>query len=333
MIQQKGRTELWWLACAVGALLHLGGVRAVAQDLEVTVELSEEQSDIKAILQDVGRRMQSLAKNIESSQPDDARRMREAADRIQSSDLNRVFDDIGSLLGSAQFVEALGQQGRALDELDAIIELLERVKFESQEVDKRLSDLEKLRKEAGKLAGSQEKLLRKTRQHLDREKAFEALKSLKGAVSELEKNQAELNQGADPEKLDSEATRADARALQQALQLAKELQEGQDQINKAVGELPSEESSLEEVRALVRQLDGLIGRGEELQAGTQRAQELAGKLSNPEAEGAEELGARDSKGASGESGEQEGKDSKGASGESGEQGGKDSKGASGESGE
>ena len=327
MIQKKGpiqlgRPQLWWLGCIASALVHLGGPRAVAQDLQVTVELSEEQSDIKAILQDVGRRMQHLAKKIEPSQPDDARRMREAADRIQSSDLNRIFDDIGSLLGSAQFIEALGHQGRAIDELDAIIKLLERAKFESEEVDQRLRDLEKLRQEAEKLAGSQDKLLRKTRQHLEREKALEQLKSLKKAVSELEENQTQLNQGTDPEKLDPGATRADAKALQQALQLTKELREGQEKINKNVGGLPSEETSLEEVRALVRQLDDLIARAGELQAGTQGAQELAGKISSPEdagAQGREDAGAqgREDAGAQGSEGAGEKEKDAGAQGSAG----------------
>src|SRR5262245_35459687 len=172
-----------------------------ASKTEFSAELSDEQKDIKTILQDMGRRMDRLAEKLLSTQPDDAKRLLGAAEKIRSSRLDELLETISNLLKDSSFLDALTKEDRALSELDELISLLEKSKFENDNLEKELGEIEKLRQETGKIVSKQESLLQKTRRFLERLDAAKSIEQLKNDVSQLKAEQPASNAAKNRDKL------------------------------------------------------------------------------------------------------------------------------------
>ncbi|HVR73558.1 MAG TPA: hypothetical protein VMT52_04475 [Planctomycetota bacterium] len=274
-----------FLTLAVLVLVPLGLRSPRAQDATLSAELSEEQRNLKELLFDLGGRMQSLAKKLEAGQPEDAKRLREAADRIHNSDLARVFDDIASLLGSASFVEAVGRQDGALSQIDAIIALLERSRFGGDDVEKLREEIEKKLRETGEIAGKQKSLLDRTREILERAAAVAGLKDVKQEVADIQKEQAGLHEGADPAGLDAGADKADEAAMKEALESVRKIQAGQESVNTRLAALPPGKSPIQEMRDMVSRLDELLDAASSLVEGTEGVRDAEMDLKDFAAEG------------------------------------------------
>jgi hypothetical protein len=245
---------------------------------EFAAELSDEQRDIKTILLDMGRRMDRLADKLRATQPDDAKRLASAAEKIRSSRLDELLETISGLLKDASFLDALTKEDRALNELDELISLLEKSKFENENLEKELGEIEKLRRETGKLASKQETLLQKTRKFLEGLNAAKSIERLKNEVSELKAQQSALNQGKDPDKLDPEGSRADEESLEKAMQLARELLSGQEKANERQGSLSQENLPIPETRSFRDRVTDLLNKADQLVAGTEEARKAQGEL-------------------------------------------------------
>lgn len=283
-----------FLALAVLLLVPCGPRSPYAQDATLSAELSEEQRNLKDLLFDLGGRMQSLAKKLEASQPDDAKRLRDAADKIHNSDLARVFDDITSLLGSASFVEAVGRQDGAIHQIDAIIALLERSRFGGDEVEKLREEVEKKLRETGEIAGKQKSLLDRTREFLEKAAAVASLKDVKKDVADIQKEQAGLQAGADLATLDAGADKADEAAVKEALEAVRKLQAGQESVNTRLAALPPGKSPLKEMRDMVSRLDELLEAASSLVEGTEGVRDAEQDLKDSAGKGPE-AGARPGK--------------------------------------
>ena len=108
----------WGVACWVavcGLPLRGTGVRAAEQGSD----LADRQKDMGSQLQDIARRMTRLADRIQKGQPEEAGRLRDAAERIRVTRIEELFDRISELLRRPSFLEALGRQEEAIRELDA----------------------------------------------------------------------------------------------------------------------------------------------------------------------------------------------------------------------
>ena len=78
----KHRVSIRIVTCAVLAL----GLIAVPGGLRPDdAELPEEQGDIKDVILDLRGKMESLARKLEEGQPDEAKRLREAAERMRNA--------------------------------------------------------------------------------------------------------------------------------------------------------------------------------------------------------------------------------------------------------
>src|SRR5213593_1354693 len=119
----------------------------ISKRADLSAELSDEQARVKAVLLDVCRSMDRLADKLRATQPDDAERLTSAAKKIRSSRLDDLLESISELLKEASFLDALTKEDRAVSELDELIHLLEKAKFENENLERELSETEKLRNE------------------------------------------------------------------------------------------------------------------------------------------------------------------------------------------
>lgn len=263
----------------IGLLGAGAWARGQGQDPAPSGELSDETRQIRSELKDVGLRLERLAKGLAEKEPEDAQRMLDAVNKIHRADLGRVLDDISALLLKSSFVEALGRQERALEEIDAIIAILEKARFETPEdLDKKSQEVKELLQATAELAKKQDTLLEKTRKVLDLQGAMEALKDLQREISQIKETQSGLNDGKDPEKLDPAAQKADENALQQALDSASRLRAQQEKIDLERGQLPPERLPIGELKELVQKLDELIEEGKQLAADTTKVGDEAAAL-------------------------------------------------------
>ena len=274
-LRRYGKITLWLaFACC-----H--GVSGWAQEgAEAAAELSQEEQEIRAGLQDVGFRIRQLSNKLQATDPDDATRMRAAADRIHGSDLGKALEEISALLRRANFVEALGRQDKALEELDSILEILERTKFEqAEDLEKKANELAALEKQAAQLATRQSSLLDKTKEFLDRLRAVAQMKDLSKDVADLKKSQSDLQSSQGSDKPQSETASADQKALESARDLAQRLLDRQKQLNGDLKKAPGESRPLEELRSLVEAMERLLHEGESV---AQRQEALSAKPSGAE---------------------------------------------------
>lgn len=235
-------------ACALAAA-------PLAFGAEVSEELERRQRDVKGLLRDVAGRMESLAKRIEAGEPEEARRVREAAERVRVSGIDGLLDEIARLISDRNFLEAVGKQDAALKELDEIIALLERAKFRESEGGAQSEANEALRREIERIAGKQERLLRATREHIERKAAKETLRRLAEELSKLEAEQARLNAG------DAEAAaaseREDSETLDRASAFVEKLLEAERRIAERAGGLKDRAAEAARGAELAKRLEEL----------------------------------------------------------------------------
>ncbi|MGQ9590056.1 MAG: hypothetical protein ACUVYA_07155, partial [Planctomycetota bacterium] len=224
---------------------------------ELSEELERRQRDVKGLLRDVAGRMESLAKRIQAGEPEEARRVREAAERVRVSGIDGLLDEIARLIADRNFLEAVGKQDAALKELDDIIALLEKAKFRGAEDGAESAANEALRKEIERIAGRQERLLRATRDHLERKAAKEALRRLAEELSKLEAEQARLNQGDAEAAAGSE--RQDSETLDRAAVFVGKLLEAERRVAKLAGGLRDRAAEAARGTEIAKRLEGLSG--------------------------------------------------------------------------
>ncbi len=260
-------------------LAGLGSPSVGGEDRLPPAELSEETQQIRTELQDVGLRLQSLAKKVEATDAEDAKRMLEAADKIHGSDLGRVIDEISGLLSKSNFIEAVSRQDRAMEELDAIIRILERAQFEAPEdLERKAEELKALLQAAGLMAKKQDSLLQKTKDFIDRKLALDGLKDLKSDLARIKDAQTKLNEGADPEKVDPGAEAADQKALGEAEETAKRLKAEQEAINDRLSKLGGKNLPIGDLKALKEKLDALLAEGDKLASEAEQARDAEQEL-------------------------------------------------------
>ena len=284
----KQRPRSWaaaWLR--VGGLLFLGALTVFAlpaapSEAEETSDLPQRQANIRAILVETSKRMDRLAERLEAAQPDDAKRLREAAEKIRNPQVNDLFGNISTLLKSLDLLDAVVQQDRAIVELDSIIQFLEGSRTADAQLDKAIEALKDARLEAGKLARKQESLLQKTQEFLEKSGNLKALQQLETELSELQEKQSGLNEGKDPESLDPSAREMDEEALRSALALSKELLDEQQRISQKTEGLPTESLPIKEAKDLATRLAELGTKAEDLVARIGEADKGAeGKTKEP----------------------------------------------------
>ena len=271
------------ITCLAWALSLSWFGKTPAQDRLPPAELGEEAQQIRTELQDVGLRLQSLAKKVEATDAEDARRMLEAADKIHGSDVGRAIDEISTLLSKANFIEALSREEKVLEELDAILRILERTQFEKPEdLERKAEELRDLLRATGLVTKKQEGLLQKTKDFLDRMKALESLRDLQTDLSQIKEAQSNLNQGADPEKVAPGAEAADQKALLEAQETARRLKTEQEALNDRLSKLGGKNLPIADLRAIKEKLDALVADGEQLaDAGEQARKAESERLSVP----------------------------------------------------
>lgn len=255
------------LSFAVLALALCPAARLHGEDSD----LPEEQGDIKDVILDLRGKMESLARKLDDGQPDEAKRLREAAERMRTARMDDLLEEVTRLLTSSSFLEAIGRQDTVIKELDTIIGLLERSRFDGQELESKLESIAQAALEAAKLSRSQEDLLSKTREALSRREGVESLRGMQKEVAKLRDLQAGLNQGKSPEELDPGADAADAKELESAAALLEKLVEKQRRTQEDVARLPGKDLPIRSARELAQRLDDLVRRAGEIVDGGEEA--------------------------------------------------------------
>ncbi|MCZ6794676.1 MAG: hypothetical protein O7J95_13795, partial [Planctomycetota bacterium] len=258
------RVVLWTLSCLLVGLPGSRGQDNPPPGSEKGRRLAGEQEDIKEDVVEIERRLGKLATELEGSEPDEAERLRKAAQKIQISRLPATLEQIQGFLRDHAFHEALAREETAIQLLREVVQLLEDQPFESSNVDKVVGKLKARRLAVRKLIGRQSSLLEKLQSFLERLKDAAALGALRSALEHLTAEQERLRDGEDPEAIDPAGFREDQEKLQRALELAKRLQADQERVNRGLSQLPDPDAGLREGREALEALGDLIERARSL---------------------------------------------------------------------
>ena len=226
--------------------------------------LAGKQENIKKIVEEVANRMTQLANSIADTEPEDAKRLRDAEQMIQTAQLPKTLATIESFLKDRAFFEALTRQEDALKHLDAIIALLEARQFETEDFSEARQRIEKKRQAIQQLAGKQENLLKKTQSARDQASEAKSLSQLKEQLDNLLNQQLRMNRGESADSIDPESSQKDQDLLEKGRELADRLAREQQRVNEELTKLPERDLGIREGREVLQQLDSLIDQAQEL---------------------------------------------------------------------
>ncbi|HLU49589.1 MAG TPA: hypothetical protein VK116_15935, partial [Planctomycetota bacterium] len=163
----------------------LGSTPRPLEAEDVRDELVAEQEDVKEVILQVSRRMVQLAQELEAEEPEEAKRLRDAARLLEEHQVPRSLDEIRSFLSDGAFIEALTRQDEVLVHMKEILALLENRLFEDPADAAELERIREEREAIARLASAQEKLLEKTRNARGRENDVRSLRELLDALRNL----------------------------------------------------------------------------------------------------------------------------------------------------
>ncbi|MBN1442876.1 MAG: hypothetical protein JXA90_09210, partial [Planctomycetes bacterium] len=288
--------RLAWRAAGCAVILLAAPLRAESASPSPQGErLAREQDDIGEIVAELRKKMESLAVQIEETQPEDARLLREAATAMEVSELSKTFDVIRTYLQRNDLLEAFVRQGSVLEQLDEIITLLEDRRLSRDSFREELDSIRRQRAGTRQLIGRQRSLLEKTREVLEQAEQVGALKDLREELDRLRDQQERLGRGEDPDSIDPEGARTDDRLLGEALEEARALEQRQGRIEEGMRSLSAGPGDLARRRRFLEDLDEAIARARALAARADRLKaELAGETGPAEARETPEGGAEGS---------------------------------------
>ncbi|MEM7235998.1 MAG: hypothetical protein AAF517_27780, partial [Planctomycetota bacterium] len=155
-------------AFLIASLFSLSTLPAVsfAQEARLDsegLELGPEQEELAEVVRELTQRMEKLAKTLETKEPEDADRLRSAAQEIRKAGLAGSMKEIQQFLGRRDFLDALTKEEEVLKQLRGVVDLLDARSFEEPATREDIQKLDKKRKELKAIADAQENLLNETR--------------------------------------------------------------------------------------------------------------------------------------------------------------------------
>ena len=236
---------------------------AQGEDKDRSRELSREQEQIRAIVLKLADDMDKVADKLEASEPQDAERLRAGARQIRTQRLPDTLAQIEGMLSNKAFISAVSRQNEAIKIIDDILAVLEASQFSESRAGQQLEKLKEQRELTGKLKQEQERLL-ETRKFLSEKQAAEGLQDLTDLISEVLKMQEGLVKGDPAEKIDTEGAGKDRKALDEAIEAARDLQGLQKRVNDGLNKLPrgeereKDQREIADARKAIENLDELI---------------------------------------------------------------------------
>ncbi|MBI4583949.1 MAG: hypothetical protein HY717_07995 [Planctomycetes bacterium] len=161
-------------------------------------ELAKDQKEVRELLQEVRRQIEHLADELKARQPEDAKRLLEATDKIQKLQLENGLTDLVKIFGESNLLISLETQERVIKNIQEIIEILEARKFQEKDLENQLQKLGDSRREVGQLRREQETLLKKAEDFLKNLAGLNALRDLKSRLDALTRMQSALFSPLDP---------------------------------------------------------------------------------------------------------------------------------------
>ena len=224
--------------CALVLVCVFCGVSGAQTTQGSTRELSRDQDSVRALVASIASKMRSVAKTLEKSSPDEAKKLRDAAQIMDTRQLAENLTTIRDLLKNEQFLAALSKQDRAVETIDSILVVLEAQQFAGvKNADERLDELRSTLGQVSKLREGQEKLLEQTRELRSEQEGLDGLRGLKSVLDKLREMQRGLVEGKSADELDPAADAEDSAVLERALDLAKSLEKAQNRVNEGLDEL------------------------------------------------------------------------------------------------
>jgi len=202
--------------------------------------LARLQEEAREYLRSLQIQMESLAERIESEQPEDSSRLRNARERIVRDLLEDDMRSITVALESEDYIVALDTVRKVRSNLELVLAILEDRNIDPEQVESRLEQVAQRLKQIGEIADAQRSLRDRTATAETAQQDVQDLRDVSQAIDDIAADQQEL--------LGSEDSTNDQAEMGQAQQIS-------DEARRVADDLSREARRQQGIEALARRVD------------------------------------------------------------------------------
>ena len=158
-------------------------------------DLVDYQREAKRQLENLLRRLKSMADRLQQTAPEDAQKTRKVQEELYRRDTLRRMEAIMELLKQRKYPVAVSGQTQVIEDLKAVIRFLKERKLGERNWEKQLEQLRRARESVGRLLADQRDLRRVTEQGRGAEGISRRFDALARRVAELQAKQKNLAAG------------------------------------------------------------------------------------------------------------------------------------------